>query len=86
MNDNHKYYHCIFDDASNADELPDADYMQCNKELENFRLDLCDWTLCNNESHKSINKLLQLFLKYNKYRTACKVHKKMVNNSNKMWV
>lgn len=68
MNDNHEYYHYIFDDDddSNVNELLDAN-IQCNEELKNFTPDLCAWALRNNECHKSINELLQLLLKYTNY-------------------
>lgn len=64
INDNHEYCHYIFDSDSN--ELPDEN-VQYNKELENFKLNLCYWALRNNKSHKSINELLQLLLKYTNY-------------------
>lgn len=70
MIDSHDYYHYIFDndddDDPNVNELPEEN-VQCNEELDNFRPDLRDWAVRNNECHKSINELLQLLLKYTNY-------------------
>lgn len=64
MNDNNEYNDYIFDDDSNVNKIFDVDTQSDNKEIENFSPDLREWALCNNVSHKAINELLHLSLKY----------------------
>lgn len=64
INDNNEYNDYIFDDDSNINKISDADTQSDNEKVENFSPDLREWALCTNISHKAINELLHLLLKY----------------------